>query len=338
MQKNSINKKQKKSKKDFSYYATILFAFSFTLLIYGLVLNYTSSNKIFDPEKDVVVVKGEDEGYISIDSKNPEESSSSQETTNQSGNKNNKTQKKSKKENQQQESNTQTVQDDNNTLRNVIQNTYGITVKYGSETEGYSVGGLTTTPIYDSATISSALNMLKSALSLYPKGLFPEIRDGGIPLTVYLIENYSQQSVTGATDSNYSFAHISIAVAHPFDESFFHESYHYIERYIFKRGLTYNTLTWNGYNPPDFTYGTIINNYSYKNTFSENSYFVNNYAQVSAEEDRASTFEYMMAPSKASCLNYGKPVWQKAILMSNTIDAALVSVRPSVTEYWERHL
>ena len=122
------------------------------------------------------------------------------------------------------------------------------------------------------------------------------------------------------------------------DETFFHESYHYIERYIFKKGLTFNELMWNSNNPPEFTYGNVVADYSYKNTLSENSYFVNNYAQTAAEEDRASTFEYMMAKTKASCLNANKPVWKKATIMSKNIDAALNTVSPNVTEYWERHL
>ena len=46
----------------------------------------------------------------------------------------------------------------------------------------------------------------------------------------------------------------------------------------------------------------------------------------------------MMAPSKASCLNNGNVVWKKAKLMSDTIDLVLSSVRPDVTEYWERYL
>ena len=168
--------------------------------------------------------------------------------------------------------------------------------------------------------------------------MFKEIKTGGIPLTVYLVNNYSLDGVTGATDSNYSFANISVAVIYPFNETFFHESYHYIERYILKKGLSYNAYAWANYNPNNFSYGNVINDYSYSTTFSDDSFFVNNYAQYSAEEDRASTFEYMMAENKASCLNQNKPVWQKAQLMSSTIDAALNCVSPDVTEYWERFL
>ena len=213
-----------------------------------------------------------------------------------------------------------------------------IDVKYGSETEGYSVGGLSTVSIYDSEKINSSLKKLDSLLELYPQGFFNEISNGGIPLTIYLINNYSSNEVTGATDSNYSFANISLAIIYPIDESFFHESYHYIERFILKKGLSFNSELWKKFNPSGFTYGTINGKYSYRATFSDNSYFVNNYAQVSAEEDRASTFEYMMASSKASCLNENKPVWKKAYMMSNMIDAAFETVNVKNTEYWERFL
>lgn len=230
-----------------------------------------------------------------------------------------------------------TIDETNNNLRVNLQNTYGITIKYGSETNGYSVGGLGTTSISNSYTIQTALNNLSSTLSLYPRGFFQEIKNGGIPLTLYLIKSYSQTGVTGATDSNLYRATISIAVDYPFAATFHHEVYHYMDRYIEKRGATYNK--WSLYNPSGFTYNQTMNNsYSYSSTANPASYFVNNYAQTSAAEDRASTFEYMMAGSKISCFNAGQPIWNKAQHMSEVVDLAFNTVYPNVTEYWERHL
>ena len=231
----------------------------------------------------------------------------------------------------------QVVQSDpNNSLRLRIQNAYGVTVKYGSETEGYQVGGLSTVSLSDTNVIQENLNRLNTAMSVYPDGFWNEIRNGGIPLTIYLIDRYSTYGVTGVTDSNYNRAIISIAVQYGFEESFYHESFHYIERYMMKKG--YNFTTWNSYNPVDFSYGTINSNRSYNRTFSSDVYFVNDYAQTSEAEDRASTFEYMMDNTKASCLNNGKPVWKKASQMSAAIDAVMNTVSPSVQEYWERFL
>ena len=77
---------------------------------------------------------------------------------------------------------------------------------------------------------------------------------------------------------------------------------------------------------------------SFARTGAQNAYFVNDYAQVSADEDRASTFEYMMHSNKASCLNSGQPIWRKASVMSSSIDSVMNSVSPHTQEYWERHL
>ena len=108
------------------------------------------------------------------------------------------------------------VEQTNLDIRNSIQNRYGITVKYGLETSNYSVGGFSTTPISNPYTAQTALNNLANNLALYPSGFFQEIENAGIPLTIYLIQNYSDRYVTGVTDSSYSNAVISIAVSHPF--------------------------------------------------------------------------------------------------------------------------
>lgn len=362
---------KKKTTKSMKYYATILIAVSITMLIYGLLLDIGTGNRLFDPVKDSAPIR-EEESTVSITTidgtevvpgntitkvkeKTDEEI---KEEIKDKGKENNSTTPKPSTNptpnNNQNNSNPggssnpgstsqggsqvhiPTIDETNNNLRNSIQSTYGISVKYGSETIGYSVGGISTTPINNSTTINAALNRLRDALSLYPSGFFYEIRNGGIPLTVILINSYANNSITGVTDSSYTYADISIAISHPFEESFYHESYHYMERYLFKRGANYNS--WNSLNPVGFNYGTIVNFYSYANTFSADAFFVNNYAQVSDAEDRASTFEYMMASSKASCLNYGKTIWYKAVLMKNTIEAVFNTVSPNNVEYWERYL
>ena len=329
-----MSKKHKK-KNYLLYYAKILIAISLAILAYGLVLDINNNIRLIDPESGVSIIDDDNGSFVSVDNNN----NNNTNDNNENSNTNNNNGRNSSNNRSQSNTNTNNV-DSNalNSLRNSIQQKYNVSIKYGGETEGYTVGGLSTVALYDNNIIYNSLVELNNILGLYPYGIFTEIRNGGIPLTIYLINYYSDNTVTGATDSNYSYANISLAVIYPLDESFFHESYHYIERFILKKGLGYNSVTWNSYNPFDYNYGTIINEFSYKNTFSPDSFFVNNYAQVSAEEDRASTFEYMMAASKASCLNNDKPVWKKAVLMSNTIDAALDTVSPSNLEYWERFL
>ncbi len=316
------------------YIAKTLIIISIFLFIYGIILDLNNKVKLINPVDDVKVVSSSHGGFISIDdNSNKDDFNNTTDNSNVDNNTDN-----SNNSNNDIQNNVYDDVDGNNILRENLKKKYNIDVKYGSETEGYSVGGLSTVSIYDSEKINSSLKKLDSLLELYPQGFFNEISNGGIPLTIYLINNYSSNEVTGATDSNYSFANISLAIIYPIDESFFHESYHYIERFILKKGLSFNSELWKKFNPSGFTYGTINGKYSYRATFSDNSYFVNNYAQVSAEEDRASTFEYMMASSKASCLNENKPVWKKAYMMSNMIDAAFETVNVKNTEYWERFL
>jgi len=230
---------------------------------------------------------------------------------------------------------TQTYVDPNNQLRLNIENQYNVNVIYGSETNSYTVGGMTTTAITDSNKISSSLNSLKSCLSKYPANMFNEIHSM-YPLNIYLIDRYSTANVTGVTDSTNRTVNISIATAYPFDVSLHHELYHYIEHYMFARGASYNT--WNSLNPSGFTYGNVNSRLAYSQTLSADSYFVNEYAMYSAAEDRASTFEYMTASSKASCLNNGKPVYLKAKYMAQTMEYYVNSVSSSTTEFWERFL
>ncbi len=228
----------------------------------------------------------------------------------------------------------------NEILRKEIESKYDVLVFYGKETNGYKVnyeGSLIEAKsIKDESIINEQLITLNDTLSLYPENLFKEIKDGGIPLKIYLVDSYSDIGITGITDSSNSFANISISAMYPFQESFYHESYHYIERYLFKKGANFNS--WALLNPQEFQYGTIRNDWSYTTSFSASASFVNNYAQSAAAEDRASTFEYMMAPTKASCLNNNTAVWKKAKYMALMIETVLDSVKEEKTEYWERYL
>ena len=130
---------------------------------------------------------------------------------------------------------------------------------------------------------------------------------------------------------------MSLASGTDFVETFHHENYHYMERYIFKRGGGFPE--WATYNPGGFVYGQNKNYPVYNQTYAADVYFVNTYARDYDEyEDRASVFEYMMAGSKASCLNAGMPVNRKATYMSSIIEQRFNTCSPGVTEYWERFI
>lgn len=228
------------------------------------------------------------------------------------------------------------VVDQNVVFRKNIEDTYGVKVFYGNETSGYSVGGMSTTVIPDSS-VSSALTQLNAALATYPVGFFQEFLNKSINVNVYLIKNYSANNVTGVTDTSFKRINISIAMDFPFNESFHHEVLHAIEYYIERSGGKFTS--WNSFNPTDFSYGTENKNYSYSVTGNASSYFVNNYAQVSQSEDRASTFEYMTASKRYSCFDsHGYPIWQKSDYLSRMIDTYFNTVTPEVIDYWERYV
>lgn len=317
-----------KSNYTFGCYAKVLFIIAIAFLVYGLILDYNNEHKLIDP---VLHNRNKDIKITSIDVHN-DKSKSNLET--------------GESEISDTESRMEFYEsiyendEKNEKLRENLEKNYGIEIKYGQETFGYAVGGMDTFPITDSFAITSSLENLSRVLKLYPSGFFNEINDGGIPLTIYLIDEFSIDGVTGVTDSNNSFANIVIAIEYSFDETFFHESYHYIERFMLKKGVSFKS--WNSFNPASFSYdkdqSNAIHEYSYNRNFKEDAYFVNDYAQTDASEDRASTFEYMMDTSKASCLNNGKNVWKKAKFICTSIESVFKSVSPSVTEYWERHL
>ena len=310
-------------KRSISDYAKILIVMAFALLIYGIILDYSNEVHLIEPES---VINNSDKGNIYVD-------------THGSNDDNRVPNDFSDVQEKLQDSNTAatSVEETNNVLRNDLQKKYGITIKYGSEIGKYVVGGYSTNAINDPMIINDSLNRLKDSLKLYPDGIFDEIKNkGGIYLSIYLVDNYSDDIITGITDSNTNSAIISVAVTHPFEETFYHETYHYFERYMFIRGVNFNN--WSIYNPSGFTYGVINKDYSYTSTYSQNAYFVNSYAQYSAEEDRASTFEYMMASNKALCMNQGTPVWIKAKVMKEAIEASFSTVSPKKVEYWERFI
>ncbi len=180
--------------------ARVLMVISITLLVYGIILNVSTilglvdspkRGKITDEGNSTVSITPADSGDIKVDD------SSKNRVADEN------------------------LDSKNLALRNEIEKEFSVMVRYGNETEGYAVGGVLTEPITDSIVINETLNSLYNTLSLYPKGIFKEIREGGIPLTIILVNNYSEYSITGVTDSSYDYAHISIAAVYDFSDSFF---------------------------------------------------------------------------------------------------------------------
>lgn len=329
--------------------AKVLLSFALVLILLGIafhlesqtlinpitnthVIGKSDNSDINITTTDTPVTSTEEESTPSTETKNPETgNTNTSESPNSSGGSNQVTEQPSPPAPQP-----PSIETTNDNLRKSIENSYGITVKYGIETNGYTVAGLSTVRLTDSNRINQLLNELNNNLALYPNGFFNETKQAGYTLTIYLIKQYSQANVTGITDSTTKNILISLATDYSFTESLHHEIYHYIEKYMYAKGANYTT--WNTLNPVGFNYGNTNNSYSYVSTGNINASFVNNYAQTDQYEDRASTFEYMMDDTEAGCLQTGTPIWKKAKYISEQIDAVFQTVSPNVLEYWERYV
>ena len=351
----------------------LLFSLSFVFIFTGLYLNKLEKQMFYDPINDVVAVAPADGDKVIIsttdgdieevnnnpstpidngsnnenntDNTNTNTNNNSSNSTDNSSNYNNKTNTPDNSNNSNEDTNTDinpstsnnNIIDENDVLRRSIEDTYGIKVKYGDEISNYQAGSMNVTPILDKDIIKSGLEQLKETLSLYPQDFFREFLNENLNLEVFLIKNYSKDNVTGVTDLFGNRVIVSIAMDYPFFESFNHEIYHYIEHFIVRKQGEFSA--WNMYNPNDFSYGTVNSNYSYTKTQKADSVFVNNYAQTNPYEDRASTFEYMMASNKIPCFNSTTyPIWKKSSYMALMIDTYFDTVSPSIIDYWERFI
>lgn len=338
----------------------LLFSLSFVFIFTGLYLNKLEKQMFYDPINDVVAIAPDDGDKVIIsttdgdveevnnnpsipidngsninNSDNSTDNNSNNNSTNISDNSNN-TNEDVNHDINPSISNDDVI-DENDILRRSIEDTYGIKVKYGDEVSNYQAGSMNVTPILDKEIIKNGLEQLKETLKLYPQDFFREFLNEDLSLEVFLIKSYSKDNVTGVTDLFGNRVIVSIAMDYPCFESFNHEIYHYIEHFIVRKQGEFSA--WNMYNPNDFSYGTVNSNYSYTKTQKADSVFVNNYAQTNPYEDRASTFEYMMASNKIPCFNSSDyPIWKKSSYMALMIDTYFDTVSPSVIDYWERFI
>jgi len=317
--------------------AKMLLSFSLVLILIGIGLNL-DEKKVMDPVLNTHTIGENETANINITTtqtpiKVTETSPPSNNPNNLGISGNNKNQITSDSP-KNPIPNPPSIETTNDNLRKNIESKYKITVRYGVETNGYTVAGLSTEYLTDANRINQLLSELNYNLSLYPPDFLNETRQGGYTLTIYLIKRYSQNNVTGITDSTTKNVVISLATDYSYIESMHHELYHYIEKYMYQRGANYTT--WNSLNPPGFNYGSENTSLSYANTKNANAFFVNTYAQTDQFEDRASTFEYMMSQNEENCLQTGTTIWKKAKYICEQIDAVFQSATPSTIEYWER--
>lgn len=226
--------------------------------------------------------------------------------------------------------------EDNIKLVNKIRNEFGVNIKYGDDIKNYVVSDMTVIPITNDEQINNYLNNIYNTLKLYPSGMLKEVSDYGFRLSFYLITRFSTENVAGVTEQKNLNVIITIATEFNFSETVNHELFHYFDAYMDLLGN--NNSTWGKLNPTDFTYGKTNTSYSFFSTYRNNAYFVNDYAQTDDYEDRAVTFEYMMADYELKCFENGTPINKKARLISETLDKYFESVTSSNTERWERYI
>ena len=232
---------------------------------------------------------------------------------------------------------TKNIEEENKKLKEKIYSKYGVKVNYGKETDTSPIANTNMFPIVlnDQIKINRALQTIEETLEKYPKNMFREL-DKIMPMNITLIASFTRADVTGCTYAKLRQTIIYIAVKDKTDLTLYHEIYHYMENYITSRGASF--VTWNRLNTRNYKYGNIDNTLSYSTTGKDKSYFVNNYAQTSPAEDRASTFEYMMEEVIPSCLKKDTPIYYKAKYIAKSLEEFINSVKKEKNRYWERFI
>ncbi len=229
----------------------------------------------------------------------------------------------------------------NNQYRNKLQTMYGITIAYGDEMGSYLIGYYSPTKMTYDTEINEYLTRIETELKKYPTGFFKEMKNFGMPLTLYIVKDIPNSGIAGLTDSQFADnIIISIKSGLLFEKTLNHEIMHYIDAYLKIKMYPEDLESiWNELNPDNYTYGSFDTSLDFLTTQNNNSYFLSNYAQTNWREDRATLFEDLMTRSlKRSCYTEGTPLYNKIKTIAEQIDKYYDCVNSSTTEYWERFL
>lgn len=228
----------------------------------------------------------------------------------------------------------------NDEYRKQLQNKYSVKIAYKNELGNYTINGYGSEKLNDDNKINNCLGEIDTTLKNYPSGFFKEMKDYGMPLTIYLVNNISDD-VSGLTDAkDKSDIKIMIAPASLFENTLNHEIMHYIDTYIKDKGypIDINT-TMKDVNPVGFTYGDTSNEYVYYFTSVDNAYFLSAYGKRNYLEDRAVLFSDMMTRSiKKPFYNDGTPINKKAKLISSQIKEHFNTLSNTGRYYWDRFI
>ena len=228
----------------------------------------------------------------------------------------------------------------NDEYRKQLQNKYSVKIAYKNELGNYTINGYGSDKLNDDNKINNCLGEINKTLKNYPNGFFKEMKDYGMPLTIYLVNSISG-NVSGLTDAKYkSDIKIMIAPASLFENTLNHEIMHYIDSYIKVKGypIDINT-TMKDVNPVGFTYGETSNDYVYYFTSVNNAYFLSAYGKTNYLEDRAVIFSDLMTRTFAKdYYDDGTPINKKAKLISSQIKEHFNTLSNTGRYYWDRFL
>ena len=228
----------------------------------------------------------------------------------------------------------------NDEYRKQLQNKYLVKIAYKDELGNYTINGYGSDKLNDDNKINNCLGEIDKTLKNYPNGFFEEMKDYGMPLTIYLVNSISG-NVAGLTDAkDKSNIKIMIAPASLFENTLNHEIMHYIDSYIKVKGYSIDiNITMKDVNPIGFTYGDTSNEYVYYFTSIDNAYFLSAYGKTNYLEDRAEIFSDLM--TRTFTKDYyadSTPINKKAKLISSQIKEHFNTLSNTGRYYWDRFL
>ena len=228
----------------------------------------------------------------------------------------------------------------NDEYRKQLQNKYSVKIAYKDELGNYTINGYGSDKLNDDNKINNCLGEINKTLKNYPNGFFKEMKDYGMPLTIYLVNSISG-NVSGLTDAkDKSDIKIMIAPASLFENTLNHEIMHYIDSYIKVKGYSIDiNITMKDVNPIGFTYGDTSNEYVYYFTSIDNAYFLSAYGKTNYLEDRAVIFSDLMTRTftKDYCVD-STPINKKAKLISSQIKEHFNTLSNTGRYYCDRFL
>lgn len=228
----------------------------------------------------------------------------------------------------------------NDEYRKQLQDKYSVKIAYKNELGNYTINGYGSDKLNDDNKINNCLGEIDKTLKNYPNGFFKEMKDYGMPLTIYLVNSISG-NVSGLTDAkDKNDIKIMIAPASLFENTLNHEIMHYIDSYIKVKGYPIDiNNTMKDVNPVGFIYGDTSNEYVYYFTSVDNAYFLSSYGKTNYLEDRAVIFSDLM--TRTFTKDYyanGTPINKKAKLISLQIKEHFNTLSNTERYYWDRFL